>query len=322
MEESPSLLARAFDRFDAVNAEDPRRETVDGNEVPKELLYARRMTEMLERFAPDASEALRLAVRAQHIGRWKIARSEFPKGRKGYHQWRVRLMELHAELATGILREVGYDEDTVERVGRLVRKKGIKRDPEAQTLEDVACLVFLAHYFDEFAATQSDDKLVQILRKTWGKMSEAGHEAALGLDLGERAAGLVQRALASEPESASPPVRNAADPAAPPAGSRPAPSATAVGDAVRRPRVVITYCTQCGFLLRAAWLAQELLTTFADELGEVALVPSSGGVFEVVADGQPLFSRRETGRFPESKELKQLLRDRIAPGRDLGHSDR
>ena len=90
----------------------------------------------------------------------------------------------------------------------------------------------------------------------------------------------------------------------------------------RAPRLEIEYCTQCRWLLRAAWLAQELLTTFTDELGEVALVPGRGGVLRVSLDGELLFSRQEAGRFPESKELKQLVRDRIAPGRDLGHSDR
>ena len=88
------------------------------------------------------------------------------------------------------------------------------------------------------------------------------------------------------------------------------------------PRLEILYCTQCRWLLRAAWMAQELLTTFADELGEVALVPGQGGMLEVRLDGELLFSRAIEGRFPEAKELKQLVRDRIAPGRDLGHSDR
>lgn len=88
------------------------------------------------------------------------------------------------------------------------------------------------------------------------------------------------------------------------------------------PRVEIQYCVQCRWLLRAAWMAQELLTTFATELGEVALVPGKGGVFEVRLDGEVLFSRAQAGRFPESKELKQLVRDRIAPEKSLGHSDR
>jgi selenoprotein W-related protein len=89
-----------------------------------------------------------------------------------------------------------------------------------------------------------------------------------------------------------------------------------------RPRVEIEYCTQCRWLLRAAWIAQELLTTFEHELGEVALVPGRGGVFDVRLDGESIYSREQARRFPESKELKQLVRDRIAPGKPLGHSDR
>jgi selenoprotein W-related protein len=89
-----------------------------------------------------------------------------------------------------------------------------------------------------------------------------------------------------------------------------------------RPRVEIEYCTQCRWLLRAAWLAQELLTTFEQELGEVALLPGTGGVLEVRLDGEVMFSRAREGRFPEAKELKQAIRDRIAPDKPLGHSDR
>ena len=91
---------------------------------------------------------------------------------------------------------------------------------------------------------------------------------------------------------------------------------------IMTPRLEIEYCTQCRWLLRAAWLSQELLTTFAKELGEVALVPAAGGVFEVRLEGETIFSRRQQGRFPEAKELKQLVRDRIAPAKSLGHSDR
>ncbi len=89
-----------------------------------------------------------------------------------------------------------------------------------------------------------------------------------------------------------------------------------------RPRVEIEFCTQCRWLLRAAWLAQELLTTFDTEIGEMALIPGTGGVFEVRLGSETIFSRREHGRFPEAKELKQLIRDRVAPGKELGHSDR
>jgi hypothetical protein len=190
-----SPLGRAFAAFDRINAEDPRCEIVDGQSEPKELVYARRMSDTLARFEPNASEALRLAVRAQHIARWRIPRAELPGGRQGYKQWRTRLMELHAELAAGILREVGYDDPIVARVTQLIRKQGLKRDAEVQTLEDVACLVFLAHYLAEFAFQHDDDKLVDILRKTWAKMSERGREAALRLDVGERERRLLERAL-------------------------------------------------------------------------------------------------------------------------------
>jgi len=88
------------------------------------------------------------------------------------------------------------------------------------------------------------------------------------------------------------------------------------------PRVEIRYCTQCRWILRAGWLAQELLSTFETDLGEVALVPGTGGIFEVRLDGELVWSRKEQGRFPEAKELKQLVRDRVAPDKDLGHSDR
>lgn len=89
-----------------------------------------------------------------------------------------------------------------------------------------------------------------------------------------------------------------------------------------KPRLEIEYCSQCRFVLRAGWLAQELLFTFADELGEVALVPGTGGIFEVRLDGERLWNKKDAGRFPEPKEIKQLVRDRVAPGKDLGHSDR
>lgn len=89
-----------------------------------------------------------------------------------------------------------------------------------------------------------------------------------------------------------------------------------------KPRVEIEYCSQCRFILRASWFAQELLMTFGDDLGEVALIPGTGGIFEVRLDGERLWNKKDAGRFPEPRDIKQLIRDRIAPGRDLGHSDR
>ena len=182
-----SLLERALERIDAVNAQDPHG---------KELLYARRMSAWLGRIEPGASEALRLAVRAQHIRRWAIPRSDYPMDRIGYLKWRTTLYKFHAEEVTRILREVGYDAATVERVASLVRKEEIKRDPEAQTLEDVICLVFLENYFAEFAAAHDQEKVINILRRTWKKMSDRGRATAMTLNIPPAAAELVKRALA------------------------------------------------------------------------------------------------------------------------------
>lgn len=196
MTDPQPLLQRAFERIDEANADDPRREDCDGQPWPKELLYAHRMTARLEQFAPDAPPALQLAARAQHICRWQIPRDTYPRDRKGYHQWRTRLYSHHADLAERILREVGYDDATIGRVRDLLMKKRLKNDLQMQTLEDVACLVFLEHYFAEFAREHEEAKLVQILQRTWRKMTPRGREAALQLDLPAPARRLVQKALA------------------------------------------------------------------------------------------------------------------------------
>lgn len=188
-------FADAIARIDAANAEDPNVERVDGRDVPKELVYGQRMSTCLDRFAPNASEALRLAARAQHIRRFEIPRSEYPDGRAGYHRWRTELMKRHAAHAREILEQVGYDEETIARVEHLVRKRDLKRDAEVQTLEDVICLVFLEHYWSEFAAKHDEEKLIVILQKTWAKMSPDGHAAALALPLSEADRALVAKAL-------------------------------------------------------------------------------------------------------------------------------
>jgi len=190
-----SRFRQAMARVDAVNTEDPNAELEDGVERPKELLYAERMTAWLERLEPKASEALRLAVRAQHIRRWEIPRGRYDEGRRGYLRWRTALAKFHAETAGAILRDVGYDDVTVERVQSLLRKEGLKHDPEAQTLEDVACLVFLEHHLADFAARHHRDKVLRVLGKTWNKMSSRGREVALTLDLSPATGRLVADAL-------------------------------------------------------------------------------------------------------------------------------
>lgn len=191
----PDRIQTACDAFDIANSKDPNLDVVNGKEIPKELLYARRMTECLDKLEPEASEPLKLAARCQHLERWVIPRDKYPMDRPGYLKWRNELKKYHADRAGSILHDAGYDEDTIHRVQYLVMKKALKTDPDAQTLEDVICLVFLAWYFEEFAENHDDDKLVRILRKTWRKMSSRGHIAAYKLEMSDRTKELLKKAL-------------------------------------------------------------------------------------------------------------------------------
>jgi len=187
----------AIRRFDEANAEDPILESADGEARPKELVYGERMSERLARFAPDAPEAVKLAARAQHIRRWEIPRADYAEGRAGYLKWRTDLHKRHADIAEDILRDVGYGDDTIERVRTLLRKRGLKTDPDVQLLEDVICLVFLEHYFHPFAQKHDEEKLISIVQKTWTKMSVEGHDAALQLDYAPEDLSVIQKALQS-----------------------------------------------------------------------------------------------------------------------------
>ena len=173
---------KALALFDAANAADPNLEDVGGQLRPKELVYAERMSEMLQRFAPDASEAVQLAVRAQHIKRWTVPRNSYPMTPVGYKQWRTGLYKFHAETAGALMREAGYDDALIEQVERIVAKKGIKVNEDSQLLEDIAALVFLEHYMAAFAAQHpeyDEAKWCDIIRKTWQKMSARGRDFTL-----------------------------------------------------------------------------------------------------------------------------------------------
>ncbi|UJR78890.1 DUF4202 domain-containing protein [Sandaracinus amylolyticus] len=187
-------VERTLAAIDAVNAADPSR-SEDG--TPEALVYGRRMSAALAALRPDASDALRIAVRAQHVERWKVPRATYPEGRVGYLKWRRELGKMHAERASALMRAEGWDEDTIARVASIVQKQKLASDADAQALEDCACLVFLAHGFDAFAAQHEDAKVIDILRKTWAKMSDQGHAAALAAapSLSERAQSLIGRAL-------------------------------------------------------------------------------------------------------------------------------
>lgn len=189
---SETRFARVIEAIDAANAADPERVTEHGEERPAALVYGRRMSAELVRFCPDASEQLRIAARGQHVERWTTPRHAYPEGREGYLRWRTELGRFHAERVAGLMREAGYAEEDCARVARIIRKQGIKRDPEVQALEDVACLVFMRWYFADFAAGHDAEKVRNIVARTARKMSPEGRKAALALGLPAELAELIE----------------------------------------------------------------------------------------------------------------------------------
>ncbi|RHZ68515.1 DUF4202 domain-containing protein [Aspergillus thermomutatus] len=196
---SSDRLTRALTLIDEAHAQDSRRTTVDDNgtqtTIPYELHYANKMTKYLHKRTANPSEPLQLAIRAQHLKRWEVPRDTYPATKAGYYAWRTYLAKRQAELAERICLEAGFSEGEAGRVAALVRKEDLRRDEETQVLEDVACLVFLDDQFEEFERGHDEEKILGILRKTWGKMSERGHELALGIEMSERTRGLVEKAL-------------------------------------------------------------------------------------------------------------------------------
>ncbi len=186
----------AIARFDTLNSDDPNTEIYNGKVYPKELLYAQRMTEWLLKVEPNPSEALQLAVRCQHLRRWTIPRHDYSMDLSGYNKWRNTLRKFHADLAGQVLQEVGYDAEIMERVQFLVLKRQLKIDPEVQLLEDIVCLVFLENYFLDFARQHDEEKVVDIVQKTWRKMTPRGQQLALALPMSPEAQRLVGKALA------------------------------------------------------------------------------------------------------------------------------
>jgi hypothetical protein len=188
----------AVERFDDANAADPALVDAESVEQPATLDYSKRMTVWLDRLYPEASEPLRLAVRAQHLLRWTFARDRYPMTRAGYHQWRTAAGRFSADEAGKILRDVGYDDQSIARVQSLIRKEGLKTDPETQALEDSTCLAFLERGFAEFAQRHDEQKVIGIVQRTWKKMSDRAHHAALGLNLSPDAGRLIGLALAQK----------------------------------------------------------------------------------------------------------------------------
>jgi hypothetical protein len=185
---SAEAFARAIARFDGLHAQDASGHA---------RRYHEKLSEFVSLLASDASEALRLAAHCQHLRRQQLPRNAYPEGVLGYKRWRSELARLHANEAKEILTEVGYGDAIADRVCDLLLKKRLKTDAEVQTFEDAICLTFLAVDFAPFAAKHPDEKVIDIVRKTWGKMSDRGHTEALKLSssLPAPLSALVERAL-------------------------------------------------------------------------------------------------------------------------------
>lgn len=190
-----SKFQKAIEWIDAENAQDPNIEIHESTSYPKELLYSNRMYAKLMDFEPNASEEVQIAAKAQHICRWKIARESYPMDRVGYLKWREDLKKFHAKLTAEILEKAGYSTEFIARVSFLIEKKLLKKDEETQLLEDVICLVFLEYYLAPFVEKHDTEKLKNIILKTWNKMSEKGHQAALQINYSPENLQLIKDAL-------------------------------------------------------------------------------------------------------------------------------
>lgn len=196
MQDESVRFTKIIAAIDAVNATDPNLINVDGEKLPGEFVYGRRMSNTLARLEPNPSTLLQIAARGQHIERWKVQRSAYPPGRAGYLAWRKYQRNYQAERIGELMTAAGYLPEDIDGVGQLIRKEGLNVNPEAQTLEDVVCVMFLKYYLRDFMPRVDENKLAGILAKTWKRMSERGHQAALELNLPARVHALLKRGLA------------------------------------------------------------------------------------------------------------------------------
>jgi len=186
--------------IDAANSEDPNKEISEAKTWPKERLYSHRMSNMLERFAPDVDDEMKLAISAQHIQRWKSPRDAYSMDKKGYYQWRTQLYQFHADTVCALMKQAGYADEQLERVNQAVAKKSLKTSSDTQLVEDIAALVFIEHYMQAFVDNHpeyDEAKWLSIILRTWNKMSDAGKKFALSgqLKLPEPLVPLIEKAI-------------------------------------------------------------------------------------------------------------------------------
>lgn len=188
-------LKRAFALFDAYNKKDPHTMVWEGEQVAVEYFLAIKLYEWVLKLNLQASEALLLAARSQHIGRWEITRESYPEGREGYLKWRKDLGMYHADIAAMLMSQAGYVDEVISRVKEIILKKKIKADPDVQTMENALCLVFLQYQYEDFYP-KHPEKIVNILRKSLLKMDAEGHLFALSLSYTDQGLQYIQEALA------------------------------------------------------------------------------------------------------------------------------
>jgi len=188
-------LELAFQKFDAYNQKDPHIFIWGGLSYPQEYFLALKLYEWVLKLNPDASEELLLASRSQHIGRWETPRESYPEGREAYLKWRKDLALFHAEKASAIMQEVGYNDEQIARVKQIILKQKLKVDADVQTMENALCLVFLEFQYEDFFPKYSSDKIVNILRKSLLKMDSHGHQFALALNFSEKGLYYIKEAL-------------------------------------------------------------------------------------------------------------------------------
>jgi len=190
-----SKLDKAFKLFDEYNKQDPHIITWNGIDYPAEYFYALQLYNWVKKLAPNASETLLLASRAQHIGRWKISRDTYPSGKAGYYKWRTEVAKFHAEIVNQLMQQAGYNEGTIKKVQHIILKEDLRKDEEVQVMENALCLVFLEFQYEDFITKHDDESVIRILRKTWNKMTEPGRVAALSLTYNERGKNLIIQAI-------------------------------------------------------------------------------------------------------------------------------
>ena len=188
-------LEKAFALFDAYNQQDPTTLIWEGTSYPAEYFFALQVYHWVIKLSPEASEALLLASRSQHIGRWTSPRNSYAEGKAAYLQWRMDLAKFHASKATELMLEAGYEGEILEDVQRIILKKNLRTDPDVQTMENALCLVFLQFQYEDFIDKHEEKKVMRILQKSWTKMSQPGRDAALTVTFSEKGKSLLDKAL-------------------------------------------------------------------------------------------------------------------------------